>query len=457
MPVPPNPPSDPEPAPADEAPDRPKRHFAEVSETLRAAAELIINAPPPRSWIDAATSAVFVLSAIAVFFLLAIAMTSLGGDPSPPDDSSGRNLAAALSLRIAQIGLTIMAVSVTAGLICRFHSPWSMTFGLIIIGALIVPTSDIVRFILLITGSDRTYAEFYQRDSPKRIRFDANLGAKKAGDRCQVDLVDDIILYRIEERLRKANLIRIYSTESPPEQPKSETDILHEIITEELIGYMARESITNVVARGAADTLQAIASDDGIAFQTAFQDADGIREHVVFLRSEGLVEFPFDRVHLATLTDFGRVAFLKIAGAGDSSVSIQDEECASRLARPGILPRRRYVPPPSSEVGLIAALGETVVRTGGSEPTWLRFTVREEASYTIRASAQQSVSPLGDPHLYLFNSEGTLINSDDDGGRTDLDAYASQLVETLASGEYIIGVRDLDEKESSTFELSITK
>ena len=354
-------------------------------------------------------------------------MSSLGPVADTGFDYRAANLSAALSVRIAQVSLTIMAVSVTTALICRFGSGWSLTFGLVVIGALIVPSNDIVRFILLITGSERAYSELYRHETPQRIRIDYNPEHsdtdKSDQNECELNLIDDVIVYRIADLLSDAGI-------------EGYEDVIQQVVSREVIRYTARELIANVVARGASETFASVATNDAVAFQTAFQGNEQAKEHMLYLRSEGLVDFPFDHFHLARMTDFGTIVFLGTASKAERDrerdrLSSEEAACAEQLARgAGFLPTPLPTPPPvDSIVDLSSVAGGRVTAPAGGY-SWLKFSVETPAEYSmlVRAGAGD-----GDPYLYLFDGEGFMLEQNDDGGHA-VAGFASLIVRSLEPG-----------------------
>lgn len=401
--------------------------FATISESIRKAVNDLADDSSARTWIELCASVVFVASALLILLLLFLGLFSLFFSP----------LSAALAVRIAQIGLTVMAVSITTALICRFQSVWSLTFGLVIIGALIVPSNEIVRFILLLTGSDRTYTDFYENDSPKRIRIDFSSGDNDPKNRCKEALLDDVIVYRIPQRLSDESLI------SPSELTSGK---IQAIVSEEVIFYAARESIANVVAMGASDTLRAVAGSTAAPFQTAFQNQRDLSRHMLYLRSEGLVEFPFDQMQHARLTAFGRLAFENIATDSERDAqATQDEsidaDCPGAFAAVQFSGISVSPPPPFSEIAEVVELGDFDLRPIGESTSWVKFTVPVAADYSLLVLPPEGRE--GDPTVAIFNERRERMAADDDGGDAARE-LASYLTTYLPAGTYALGVRDLD-------------
>lgn len=222
---------------------------------------------------------------------------------------------------------------------------------------------------------------------------------------------------------------------------------IHSIVSEEVIRYAARESSANVVARGATETLRTVAANDASAFQTAFQNNEQARRQMLYLRAEGLIEFPFDQIHQGRLTALGRLAFLNIAtdAERDREAQSREERCAEEFAL------GRLSPPPLEQIRSEDSLVFDV-RTEQDRHSWVQFNLDQPGAYSVLVEPSQG---RGDPYTYLFNASRSLIAEDDDGAHEET-AWASRIVRQLGDGTYILGVRDID-REGSTFRVEITQ
>ena len=174
---------------------RPTRNkFIQLSDVIHRAAQRGVLDDEGLDGIEVLSAYVFAVSAFATLGILLVGALILAFSPGLGTDVLKANLSAALAVRIAQLALTITAVAVITSLIARFYSLWGITFGLVVIGALIVPANEIVRFVLLITGSERAYEDFYRSEVSGRVKAITSDGV------CDV-YIDDRIITRISERI----------------------------------------------------------------------------------------------------------------------------------------------------------------------------------------------------------------------------------------------------------------
>jgi len=401
--------------------------------------------PRPQSLLDIATrresslaffaGLAFVSSALITLILLAFA----GGILLYSDASSAKhdNLSAALLVRVSQVALTVMAVSVIVALIVRFRNVWGLTFGLIVIGALIVPANEIVRFLLLITGSEREYRALYTPEAQYKIR--------ETDSRDCIVYVDD----RIIERLRRQ--IYPYLKDSGSDQSSiishfnsnNFVDEVMDILAREIYFYTARDAVNTATAGGSFESFKAVAQGNAQAFTTAHRANDLLYDQFLLLRAEGLISFPFDRMGSAVLTPLGQVAYAHMTESQLAGEPITDGpgkslEACGRQAVASFGDESPSVPSDRSGfVQLIVDHNEPVrVANTNNGLGWLLVDIDELGTFRIDVRATESNQ---DPIAFLYDEQGELLGSDDDSGG----GLNSRFERVLQPGLHFIAVRNL--------------
>lgn len=104
---------------------------------------------------------VFVLSAIAIVCVVLIFV------PLPIPNFE--------ILRSIELLLTLAGTSVILAFMASHKNPVTTIFDLLIIGALIVPSNDLVRFAIIASGSDRKYADLFTSSNVGKSQINRNL------------------------------------------------------------------------------------------------------------------------------------------------------------------------------------------------------------------------------------------------------------------------------------------
>ncbi len=140
-------------------------------------------------------------------------------------------------LRSVELLMTLAATSLVIAIIGRSQNPAVLAFGIFLIGALIVPSGDIVRFALLATGSVKEYESFFYQSSSS-----TDLSGRST------DVANKIITELAQER---------FINTPQPEQRK----IAIEIIEDEIRKEREITLLEQVRSCGALLTLEQVAND----------------------------------------------------------------------------------------------------------------------------------------------------------------------------------------------------
>jgi hypothetical protein len=338
--------------------------------------------------------------------------------------STDADVGAYRQLRSAEILLTLAATGLIVAVIGRAQSPFVLAFGVFLIGALIVPSRDIVKFALIASGSDRSYETFFRSGGS---------GADLAGR--STDVANKI--------LTELSQARFMEPLSPEDRKRAVQIVESEVRKEREITLLEQ-----VRGRGAMEALKA-AADDVERWVYKYGEEEKFIEDLRYLRSEDLISFAYEDLETIKITALGRTvldrASAEAVGPSVSLASRQPDARNQRLqttATSQPLRTRNLCPPdamnlPDATVELLSEEGHKVQLE--LLPSYARFSVKESASYQIDVKVDVS-SPNNqvDPELILMkiNSDGgcTLVGADDDGG-TGLD---SSLLTNLELGDYLI-------------------
>lgn len=414
---------DPEPAKDDEAPaeDEANRNKGKLTEFRQLCS----------MGLECVGLLVFAVTAIGTILFIA-GFNFFAGDP---DISFYRHL------RSVELMLTLAATGLVVAIIGRVEkpNPFVLTFGILLIGALIVPSNDIVRFALIATGSDKSYASFFQS---------GRSGSDLAGR--STDVANKILT-----ELNQAG----FTGTLAPERRKVAVDIIESEVKKE------REItlLDQVRSRGAMETLQATTSDLE-RWIYKYSAKEKFIDDLRYLRSENLISFPYDDVDSIAITQLGRTV-LERKRIEDASLSTS----GSLACPPGA------VNAPDVTTALLSSEGQlTPLR---QDFDYVRFLVNDPADYLIKVIAQRSeateqeeqdtgtpdleadteqqdleeylgFAPL-DPFLQVIRQmdDGTCVFLfEDDDSADNLNA---SLLLNLVEGTYLIGTRTISPTEGN--------
>lgn len=319
-------------------------------------------------------------------------------------------------LRSAELLLTLAATGLVVAIVGRAQNPFVLAFGIFLIGALIVPSRDIVRFALIAFGSDKDYESFFQS---------ATSGTDLAGR--STDVASKILT-----ELSQAGFM---ATLDPAPRKQAIRIVAAEVRKEREITLLEQ-----VGARGALDTLQATASDiEGWVYK--YGKKDKFNEDLRYLRSEGLVSFAYDDLDTINITSLGRDVLGRAATGPFRATVPVAARGADRIYDQST--SRQFDCP--TDISRLQNVSNELLSSGGRlmklelETNYIGFVVPETSNYRFDVEVDDPEDKTTDPVLMLYNltpdKECIFLSEDDDGGG-DLN---SRLALRLEPGTYLIG------------------
>jgi hypothetical protein len=355
---------------------------------------------------------VFAVTAVAMI-LFVIAFNFI-----PPSESK----VSYRHLRSAELLLTLAATGLVVAIVGRATNAFVLAFGIFLIGALIVPSKDIVRFALIASGSDRDYGSLFQS---------ARSGTDLAGR--STDVANKIIT--------ELGQNGFMDTPNPVDRKNAIRIVQEEVRKEREITLLDQVS-----ARGALDTISAAATDIE-SWVYKYGREEKFIDDIRYLRSEGLVSFAYEDLDTIAITPLGR-AVLGWTAAGPVGTLVSASSLgADPVDFMDVVFDESVCPP---DFDRIQDLSRELRSTGGysvkleSDFTFMRFEVPKAANYRIDVQVKDpsSVAEI-DPVLGLFymTEENVcfLLASNDDGG----DNLNSRLSLLLEPRTYVIATRTI--------------
>lgn len=340
--------------------------------------------------------------------------------------------------------LTLAAISLIVTLIGNARSLATLSFGLFLIGALVVPSKDLVRYALIAFGSEENYESFFSGSSPS---------ADWAGR--STDVAGNILL----EMKRRGVVVA--------DQDKFIRDlIVKELQKERII------SLSELVAfRGALLTLRTLNDDpNGLSFR--YGTSDSFVDDLNFLRSEGLIEYGYDDLRSARVTNLGRAVLLISRDSGIEDVAREiitsrTSSSSSRLSGISLSDllsdiernntQESAACPP--DINAIPDRYSELIRPSGVlvrlsyDQTYIRMVIGVELSLSVtldRMDAENSVDPVLTIYSVSENSECSLLIQDDDSGGN----LNSKIDFNFDSGVYIIEVASIGSSGDAILKVS---
>lgn len=348
--------------------------------------------------LEQATLRVFVLSSICLMVALTLFL------PLVP-------LVGGISfLRPIEVLLKLVGVSLVVALIARTSiNAFSTVFAFVLIGALIVPTPDLIRLVLIATNSERTYEDLYvEREAGETfVRGNSTLAAQ------------------IITELSGTGILTI-----DPWDRKNAEDFLSNFLAEQQRGELR----ALVERRGALPFLEAIIQGSQAEWGYRYEGSEEFRSHLELLRSEGLIHYAYDDVNNIQPTGRG-FELVRDIGSAQAGLFEGEEELfgvddyGPVLELPG---------DPSSVVDV----SQRINGVGGTfsipaEGKWFRVNLGE-GDFDLSARDPTEDHTV-DPILFLARRQGdeySVIYEDDDGG----DEFDSLIQVRLEDEDYLLGV-----------------
>jgi hypothetical protein len=372
---------------------------------------------------------VFTITSISIIVMLAL-FTLIGTEPF-------------VTLKTAEILLTLAGTALVVAFISRAQNPLVLGVGILLIGALIVPSTDIVRFAIIVSGSDKRIQDFF-----------VSTRTGKSQRNRDVDVARQITI-----QLKQDGLIQVSG-----EQEVRTVDV----IARELGRDRRLELLDQIEKRGSLRILREIQADNNREWIYKYGNDEKFKDDLSYLRTEGVISYVYEDYDTIQLTSLGNdvlnlegdVVNMESGGTsffpfgfGDSSPESPSLGATALLT--DSCPPEEGGDPEVIKIEISADGQKSVLQS--VTPTWLYFVVDEESSdvagddtETVVQSTEYkpfdiavNADPGVDPKIYLFRArdDGSceLIGQDDDSGG----GFNSRLQISLRKSKYYIAIRNL--------------
>jgi hypothetical protein len=351
--------------------------------------------------IAAASMLVFVLSSLAIIFVLVVYTPT-----------TVPNLEV---LRATQLLLTLAATAVILALLTKDMNAFTVVFGFLVIAALIIPTRDIIRFALIASGSEQRYSDFFPDSKDTKGQLDRTAETAAA-------------VYVSLQDLRGTVLTDSLGGDLPARQQVVAS------INSVLQRARYAESFGRIAQQGAADTLKAIARDKIDEWVYRFGANDDFQGNLSYLKFEGAISFDYGDLDLIEITPYGCTLLWSFAPPRPED------------------PEGKYVQCPRTSSSVVD-VGDMYWASLSLEAngSLLPFMVAASGLYEICAVPTASGT---DPQLILLGeNDVTLALNDDFAG-----SYGSRLAQQLKEQtEYTLDIRDISGFSNGSIDLLIKK
>jgi len=387
------------------------------------------------SYLELSGLIVFVLSAISTIFFVLYASVS---------SENSEHLFS--NLRTARVLVSLGAIGLIVSMVGRSQNGFVLAFGVFLIGALIVPSSDIVRFALIASGHEEAY---------NKLVSHSNRGTDHSGRNS--DVANKIIFAFERELIQNSSL----NLGDHAARKRAQEIIIREINVEHEIAL-----IEQIKSNGSFQTLDAL-SQNKQEWMYKYNDNRSFIEDLIILRSEGIVDFAYDDVESVKVTDLGS-RIVSRARVQRSSSSFVDDRA---IPYPVIVD---VEPPAESEIifdcdrlieqavnlSSLVSTEDTQSMVVGSDTKYFKFEILngEVGHHTISVNVpssgdniNQNVDPIVELYVQRNSDECDYVDHDDDGG----DFLNSQLSQFMRQGLYLLAVRSIGAE--GEVNVSITK
>lgn len=371
----------------------------------------------------------------------------------------------AMVAQFLKILLSLAALCIFTAFLSGSVQGWLAPFTFVVVAAFIIPTSEIMKIVILLTGSDRSIEDASPASFQRVRTFSQPTGKDaetKGAETSPFGASQDVseFAYRISGELQHALRLR--------GEPLSETQVAElRLLVDKTMGqHIVREISVQVASIGAAPTLLAITANRFGSYVLRHASEGKLDDDARFLRSEGLVRFPYDAFAEAEPTPLGcqvmnhidreRIALEAASGEAPTAVHpVCEQVRAARrfdLTAPsldGPIFGRRITPP--SGTGTLDRLtftGEAIDRdvVFGAEVLW--FSLMNEGDDARIEIVAAGADEMSDPVLYFAEADsGVILDEvddilDEDGNRLSSDA---RMIATAERGvEYLVGLGGFD-------------
>lgn len=315
--------------------------------------------------------------------------------------------------RAVELLLTLAGAATILALLSKDPHPIILVVGFLIIGALIVPTNDLIRFYILARGSS---------DEDYRL---LNSSPSSAFRESKLDRAEDIAT-RIYQSLRAGNQVCVLPG-------RTEAQAIEEIAAI-LRNQQEIQVYETVRQRGALELLLTLVenSDSDKLVYLYGRDAR-FTDDLNFLRQEGLIFFVYDDYSTLRVLPPGRELANKVLVSAGGGREGADAEAEETEAPENLIVENEPI---------------SYVYTGVGIETHFPLTVAADGSYVISADA----IGYGDPVITLYDADGREMHYSDDYGAS---LNARIVAELEAVTNYSVGLSELRGDNMARIRLSV--
>jgi hypothetical protein len=333
-------------------------------------------------------------------------------------------------LRSTELLLTLAATGLVVAIIARGQNVFVMVLGIFLIGALIVPSKDIVRFALIASGSDKDYESFFRST---QSGTDVKGRNSDVANKILNDLDSRGFILHLPNETDDANIRAA--------RRKEASQIIEDGVREERIITLLEQ----VRARGAFRTLRAAPTDfKGWVYKYGREEK--FIEDLRFLRAEGLINYAYDDLDTVAVTPLGYATLAMADGAPlrqpGPDIYPEDLPGGFPLAAEQLACNTGTGDVPDLSTELLSTEGYPIAIESGFQ--YIRFTAPDADTYRIDVVGDDpGLVGVIDPYMTLAalppDGDCTYLRDDDDGG----DGLNARITHALTKQSYLIGVGNL--------------
>lgn len=347
-------------------------------------------------------------------------------------------------LRLIDVSFRIGAIGLLVGFLAGRKSPFVVTFGILVVAALIVTPKELTRMVLLVSGSDKRIEHYFSSsargsDYNGRVRYLAG------------QIVSDL----------RTNDVLLTNDKNLEDMPEGTVPYSSEDISDYVACLIEEErkqvSLERLEITGTQKVFSAVASDDFQAFLYRNKEEDQLLPDLLALRSSGLIDFDYQHYEDAELTQYGMEVMQYLDAEGGS-------QCRFGEVNTGLFTERSRGNCPENLEGIARVTLDSRTRFEISlDPQpYLLEVDDDQASVEVMivGDAERAV----DPYLRVLRYQGSgscwTIGENDDhfmvSGRDELNPLDSHFQSELSVGSYIIWASAFGEFSEGEAEIVVT-
>lgn len=270
----------------------------------------------------------------------------------------------------------------------------AFAFGLVVIAALVVPTDDLMRISAMMFGGDKKVEDYLPQRPVVRIEDD----------------ISDQIDTAVQNAPAMLNLTRNLS--------EVERNTFSNAIQAEITSVIYNIVSDRVKRVGAWPLFIDICEDKEDALISINSNNKLIAEHISYLASEGLIDFPYGDIQSLDITQYGSQIIFKTAEvvcktSGEAVLAVQNAPDDSASVPDG-------TPDTAQSERVLRKIPDEIVIPLSMQPQSVRLEV-PPGNYLVSLNALDQI----DPFLRIYDDQGMFFGENDDGGRGVFDSAVS--------------------------------